>query len=361
MIVRCCVFVGLLLAALPVRATHIPTDPYYTPYQVPYENNLGLTTAWDYSTGSASVIVAVVDTGVVSTTPELSGRLLPALSAVTDPQGNPVAPMSDATLANNSLLRHGTYMAGIIGMSLDNGVAGAGVGNFTILPITATNANANNSSDWVGNAIRLAADRGARVINVSLSTLDYSVLDAAAAYARTKGALTFVAAGNSNSLITNRSGFTSLIFVSGVDANGNHWQDSDYGPFVNLSAPADHILATNATLSTDGSLISNYVQVDGTSSASALVAGAAALAFSINPNLTPEQVQSLLYATADQPAGGTLPNGATYSDVYGAGRINIGSLAIAAVATVPEPSSVALLAGGTLLLPLLVRSRRKRS
>ncbi len=365
MIVRCCAILTLLLAASQAWAT--PSDPYYNPYQIPYESKLGLPTAWGYSTGSSSVVVAVVDTGVVTTTPELASRLLTALSTVHDQQGQIVVPFDNATLVGNSVLRHGTYMAGTIGMALDNGVAGAGIGNFSILPITATDNLGHNSSVEVGDAIRLAADCGAKVINVSLSIFDYNELNAAAAYARTKGALTFVAAGNSNSLISGLTGYTSLIFVGGVDGNDNHWigsngiSGSNYGPFINLSAPADHILTTNATLSTDPLLLSNYVQVDGTSSASALASGAAALAFSINPNLTPDQVLSLMYSTADEPTGGSIPSGASYTDVYGAGRLDVGRLAAAAVATVPEPSSLALLAGGIIFLPLVVKARRRRA
>ncbi len=125
-----------------------PNDPYYQQYQWDL-SKIGLPAAWNYTTGSPSVTIAILDTGVVSTTADLSGRLLAPLSAVPNE-----APFSDALLTSNTILRHGTYVAGVAAMGVNNGIGGAGVGNFTILPITITNRFGNNSSDWIASRHR---------------------------------------------------------------------------------------------------------------------------------------------------------------------------------------------------------------
>ena len=144
------------------------------------------------------MIVAVLDDGVISYTPDLAGRILPALSAVAGQQ-----PFTDAWLTNTTIsggLRcHGTWVASEIAMGINNGMGGAGVGNFSILPICIANTDLSASDSSIANGIRMAADNGAKVINISYYANDYSLLDSAAAYARSKGALTFVAAGNTDS------------------------------------------------------------------------------------------------------------------------------------------------------------------
>ncbi|MCX5653980.1 MAG: S8 family serine peptidase [Planctomycetota bacterium] len=307
-------------------ADTIPNDPYYVPYQW-YGPAIGLPAAWSISTGSPGVIVAVLDTGVMAYTPDLAGRVLDPLS------GTGSAPL-DGT-ANH----HGTWAASVVGMGVDNGIGGAGVGNFTILPVTVTNTGGGNMSDWIAAGIRLAADNGARVINISQRTLSYSILDEAAGYALSKGALTFVASGNTNQRF-NLPDYANLVFVSGTDASDSRWNEgaegSTWGPFVDLSAPADNIVVADPTLG------NGYGLGHGTSFATPLAAGAAALVWSINPALTPDEVLSILYTTADDlgPIG--------RDEVYGNGRINIGRAAGRAyqMTLTPEPGTLVLLGMG---------------
>jgi thermitase len=224
----------LLLAGGAARASPFtPSDPYYASYEW-YAPLMNLPAAWNLSLGSSSVIIAVLDTGVMADTPDLAGRLLSPLSATGSP------PL-DGT-ANH----HGTWVASTVGMTINNAIGGAGVGNVSILPITVTQADGHNTSEWIATGIRMAADAGARVINVSHSTLNYSPLNDAAVYARTKGALVFVAAGNSDAY-NGMMGFDDLIFVSGTDRNDQRWHEvldatsvppktigSTWGPFVDL-------------------------------------------------------------------------------------------------------------------------------
>ncbi|MGE5612345.1 MAG: S8 family serine peptidase [Bacillota bacterium] len=325
---------ALTIAALAVEARGEPLAPNDLYFPISWHAaQVALPEAWSYSRGSPDVIVAVVDTGTIASEPDLGGRVLPALSAL------------DGAYSDEKTYRHGTWVASVIGMGIDNGIGGAGVGEFSILPIKAVSGNITKP-EWIAQGIRLAADNGAKVINVSLQSLTYGQLDQAAAYARSKGALTFVAAGNSNSRKP-MTGLDNLIFVSGTDEQDQRWvtdtkTGSTWGPYVDLSAPAVNILVAD---SIDPDL-KGYGLIDGTSFAAPLASGAAALAWSINPNLTPDQVQSILYSTAvDLGDPG-------WDEVYGWGRIDIGAVAAAAAATVPEPGGLALLgvAGGTLLL-----------
>jgi subtilisin family serine protease len=283
----------------------------------------------------------VLDTGVMSNTADLQGRLLPAIA----PGGTPIL--------DGTSVHHGTWVSSILAMGVNDGMGGEGVGNFSILPVTVTHSNGNNSSDVVADGIRLAADRGARVINISLSTLSYGKLDAAAEYAKEKGALVFVAAGNSDGRIE-RPHYDNLIFVSGTNRDDRRWDvdgndaivtnnsGSSWGPFVDLSAPADDILLA------DPAFASGYGIGDGTSFAAPLVAGAAAMAWSINPKLSVDELKQILFSTAvDLGESG-------WDEVYGWGRVNIGAVAQVANASVPEPGWIS---GIGILALTMVRTR----
>ncbi len=318
-----------LASAIPASAELIPSDLYFATHQWSAAT-IGLPQAWMHTTGSAAIKIAVLDTGVISTTPDLSGRLDTASSATS------AAPFTDAALMGSSVLRHGTHVASVAAMGVNNAIGGAGVGNFTILPITVTNAAANNSSAWIAAGIRAAADAGARVINVSQGTLTYGGLDDAAAYARSLGALTFVAAGNSDSRI-DRGNFPNLIFVAGTNQTDGRWTNgtgvgSTWGPFVDLSAPAQDILVADPTLA------NGYGTGSGTSFAAPLASGVAGLVWSINPNLSPLDVEQILFTSSvDLGTPG-------WDEVYGHGRIDAGAAVAMTVAGVPEPAGILLVA-----------------
>ncbi|MCY2951932.1 MAG: S8 family serine peptidase [Planctomycetota bacterium] len=323
-----CVFV--LAACSIVRGgALIPDDPYY-PYAW-HAPIIGLPDAWGYSTGSKDVIVAILDTGVISSEPDLAGRVLPALNVTGSGPTDPTR------------YRHGTWVASSLAMQINNGIGGTGVGNFSILPINVTAGEAT-TPEWIAAGIRAAADHGAKVINISLHALTYWQIDNAAAYARSKGALTFVAAGNDNQR-NPMDAYDNLIFVAGTNRNDQRWVSSTnssigstYGPYVDLSAPAESIVVAD---SIDTRLPDGYGVISGTSFAAPLAAGAAALAWSIAPNLTPDQVQAILFDTALKYADLGDPG---WDEQFGWGRINVAAVAAAASATVPEPAALLYLA-----------------
>lgn len=345
--------VGVVLCCMglsPARANSplTPNDQYYYPYEW-YAPKLSMPQAWGVSTGSVSVTVAILDTGVDPNTPDLAGRVLPAMTE----NG------TGAAYSGDGLWYHGSAVASVLAGGVNNGIGGAGVGNFKLLPITVTDYQGHNSSQWIANGIIDAANAGAKVINISQSANDYATIDAAAAYAKSKGALTFIAAGNGAGLNTGipAGTYKNLVFVAGtdLDSNGNliPWSGSSYGGYVNISAPANNML--NADNTQSGSVVTyGYALGSGTSFATPLAAGAAALAWSINPNLTPDQVQNMLLATS---IPFTIPPGE--QGYFGAGELNIGGVALAAEASlsVPEPASLGVLGAGALVL-LRRRGRR---
>jgi subtilisin family serine protease len=256
-------------------------------------------------------------------------------------------------------------------MGINNGLGGAGTGDFSLLPIRITDSTGGTSDSWIAAGIALAAQNNCRVITISFGALSYQQVNDAVsqAIADNQAAgrpdfLVFMSAGNRNrthllfdpNLDNAQARLPSdhLIMVAGTDENDAKWAStlfvgSDSGAFVDLAAPAHNILVANGT---DTTL--PYGLASGTSFSAPYAASAAALAFSINPNLTAVQVQNILFDTAYNPNN---PNPGTpyWDQTYGWGRVDYAAVAAAAAAAVPEPASVVLVGVGGLLL---LRRRR---
>ena len=283
-----------------------PNDPYYaSQWHLP---KVGAPAAWDLTTGKSTVVLAVVDTGVDSTHPDLLGRVLPGYDFVNSD--------SDASDDNG----HGTAVAGTAAATGNNGVGVAGVAwAVSILPVKVMAADGSGSTSTIANGINYSADRGARVINLSMGSTSSSLtLQKAVSYAYTKGVVLIAAAGNNgNSIPFYPAAYTQVVAVSALNSSDVLPTWSNFGSYVDLSAPGEAI----ATTWPGGS----YMTVSGTSFSSPLVAGVAALALSLKPTLTNAAVVSLLTSTADDL-------GAVGYDIYfGAGRVNAAKVAAAAV------------------------------
>jgi len=172
-------------------ASTTPNDPYFpwSGSNVIYGGQWGdgLTQAqkaWDITTGSSSVIVAVVDSGIDGTHPDLAGQLAPGTSVV-----------GGSTVATEP---HGEYVAGVIAPNTNNGIGVAGYcWSCRLMPIKITNTSSATYSD-MASGIVWATDHGARVINVSYAgTSSSSALNSAVSYATSHGAIVVAAAGNS--------------------------------------------------------------------------------------------------------------------------------------------------------------------
>ena len=260
--------------------------------------------AWRLTTGSAPVVVAVVDTGVDASHPDLAGRILPGWNAI------------DGSTNTGDDNGHGTEVAGIIAAASDNGT---GVASYCwrcrILPVKVLGPHGDGSTQDVARGIRWAADHGARVINVSLGTFaDDTSLQDAVAYARSRNAVVVAAAGNAPGLHAYPAGDTGALAVAGSDANGQLYPWSNSGSWIQLAAPG-----SNLTTSPNDS----YADFVGTSAAAPVVSGIAALLLSADPQANADAIIAALEQTAHPTQGvsfGVVDAAAALQTVLGASR-----------------------------------------
>jgi serine protease len=300
----------------------VPTDELYSK-QWHYEQ-INLPDAWDTTTGSDNIIVAVLDTGILSDHPDLAGRLIAGYDFVSDPtraqDGDALDPDAEDPgddPNNQSSSFHGTHVAGTIGASTNNGIGVAGVTWQTrIMPVRVLGAHGGTSAE-VAQGIRFAAGlpnesgtlpgEAAHVINMSLSGVGISPVEQeAVTAARGAGTVVIAAAGNDNSPGEySPASLDGVISVSAVGATGNITPYSNYGATIDVAAPggeffdADNDDNPDMVLSTLGDDAGNYFYnyYQGTSMASPHVAGVVALMLAVNPALTPDDIDMLLAGT----------------------------------------------------------------
>ncbi|MBL4673642.1 MAG: S8 family serine peptidase [Arenicella sp.] len=312
-----------------------PSDPQYNNQWHYYEatGGLNLPTAWDSSTGSGAV-VAVLDTGITNHV-DLNANMLPGYDMISDAgiandgdgrDSNP-ADTGDATAANecqpNTPARssswHGSHVAGTVAAVTNNGLGVAGVAyNAKVVPIRVLGKCGGFTSDIADGMIWAAGGsvpgvpnnpNPADVINLSLGgggSCD-STSQAAINQAVSLGATVVVAAGNSNQNVSNSTpaNCNNVVSVAAVGRNGGRAFYSNFGSLVDVAAPggdqststSDGVLSTlNSGSGAPAGDIYQYYQ--GTSMATPHVAGAAALLYSLTPNITPAEVESVLKSTA---------------------------------------------------------------
>jgi thermitase len=287
-----------------------PNDPYYAAYQW-HLPKVGAPAAWDTTTGSASVTVAVVDSGVQATHPDLAGRVLAGYDFA---NGD-----SDPSDDNG----HGTAVAGVAAGKGNDGIGIAGAAwNVAILPVKTMNASGSGSYSAIANGITYSADRGAKIINLSLGGISSSsTLANAVSYAWNKGSLLVAASGNNGtSTSVYPAAYANVVAVSATTSTDTLASFSSYGSFVDLSAPGQDI--------TTSWINGGFVTISGTSFSSPLTAGVAALALSRNPALSNAQLSSLLTANTDDLGA------AGYDTFFGTGRLNAAKVVAAAAPVV---------------------------
>lgn len=275
--------------------------------------------AWDVTTGSASLPIAVIDSGVNSAHPDLAGRITAGWSFLL---GN----------SNTSdVLGHGTAVAGSLGAATNNliGVAGVTWRN-PIMPLVVLNSNDYASYSDIASAIMYAADHGVRIINVSIGgTSSSSLLQSAVNYAWNKGAVVFAAAmNNSNSTPNYPAACNNAVAVSATTSSDLLASFSNYGTWIDLAAPGNNILTTNNS--------GGYSYWYGTSFSSPITAGVAALVLSADPALSAPGLVSLLESNSDDL--GT----AGFDIQYGWGRVNAAKAVSAARAISGSAPSVSI-------------------
>ncbi|MCL4370490.1 MAG: S8 family peptidase, partial [Chloroflexi bacterium] len=308
----------------------VPNDQLYKQFQWNLRA-IGMEQAWDITTGSPNVIVAVLDTGVDSTHPDLAGKLIPGYDFLNDTPD----PADDSG--------HGTHDAGIIGAASNNNLGIAGIAwQSRIMPLKVLNSSGVGPDSAISRGIIYAADHGARVINMSFGSPNTSqTLAAAVRYAYDKGAVLVAAAGNTAKLdnaVIYPAAFDQVLAVGATDESDKVADFSQHHSYVGVSAPGVHIVSTFWR----GAGYGSYVSASGTSEAAPEVAGLAALLLSANPALTNKQVRQIIESTADDLGA---PGKDEY---YGTGRINARKALLAAKpAGAQAPSPVPTMPGPT--------------
>jgi subtilisin family serine protease len=272
--------------------------------------------AWKLTRGTSETIVAVLDTGVDLSHPDLVGAFVPGYDFVNRDED----PSDDHG--------HGTMVAGVIAARSNNRIGGAGAcSNCSLMPVKVIAGNGSGNAADVAAGISWAADHGARVINLSfvLSGPDEGVAQAID-YARGRGIVVVAAAGNAGSAdVSFPAGLPGVVSVTGTDGADVRYAWASYGHWVRLAAPG-----CNQTTAPAG----GYGDFCGTSSSAAFVSGLAGLARSFAAGAAAETVSAALAANA-VPVG----------DFVSAGRVDAAAMLGALQPARPEAASPAPVAG----------------
>ena len=268
-----------------------PNDPLYPlqwALQASGPGAIQAPQAWDTSTDGSRVRVAVLDTGVDRTLNELAGNTVQGFDAVRNRAGQ--------TDGNG----HGTAVAGFIGAAGNNANGVAGVAwTAEILPVKVLGDDGSGSDATVMRGILFAVQNGARVINMSLGGDGASqLLFEAILEARRAGVLVVAAAGNDGRDTDRRGSFPAsfdldnVVSVAALTEQGQLASFSNFGDqTVDLAAPGQDVLGIFPDR--------RARRISGTSFASPITAGAAALVWSQNPNLSYSQVRERLLSSTE--------------------------------------------------------------
>lgn len=308
------VFVSSLLIAPPASADSIRDSEYWL-------STYGITQAWNTTKG-AGVTIAVIDTGVDGSQPDLTGTVIGG----TDVSGIGAANGQKPIGADNE---HGTMVASLLaghghGPGNADGVIGVAPEAKLLAVSVGFGVGSSDSDDQIAKAVRWSVDHGANIINMSLTrnTLDWPPSwDDAFLYAMEKGVIIVAAAGNRGSGTTEVGApatMPGVVVVAGVDRNGKASFDaSSQGITLTVAAPSEDLVGAAPG--------GGYYSWAGTSGATPLVAGVLALIKASHPNLSAGNIIHRLTATAT-PAGSAI--------LYGSGLMNAQAAVTASVPSV---------------------------
>jgi thermitase len=222
--------------------------------------------AWDITTGSPTITIAILDTGVDLDHPDLASKIVRTVNFSSSPTVGDVR-------------GHGTHVAGIAAAITNNGIGVAGLGySATIMNVKVLGDDGRGSYSWIASGIVWAADNGAEVINLSLGgSAASSALEGAINYAWNKGVVVVAAAGNDGSTSPCYPAYyTNCIAVAATDPSDELVGFSNRGGWVDVAAPGVVVVSTYLSTINGG-----YNFMSGTSMASPHVAGLAALVFTV--------------------------------------------------------------------------------
>jgi subtilisin family serine protease len=286
---------------LPPEA--IPNDPYYAyAWHLP---KIGASAAWDLATGSSNVTIAILDSGIEATHPDLAPLLVPGWNFYDNNDNT-----ADVT-------GHGTPVAGTASAAGNNGQGVVGITwGCRIMPVRICDTNGYASLSTIASGLTWAADQGARVANISYRASSGSTITSAAQYFQAHGGVVAVSAGN-NGIFDSSPDNPYVLTVSATDVNDALAPFANTGNNIDLAAPGSDIMTTAAG--------GDYGSGTGTSFSAPVVAGVAALMVSINPALTGADIQNLLKQSADDLGA---PG---WDTSYGWGRVQAAAAVTAAL------------------------------
>ena len=266
--------------------------------QEPLIDRLGLRRVWELTTGRG-VTVSVVDSGVDARHPKLAGAVEAPVDFRTSLTG---AGFEQGRGTGDDCENHGTPIAGIIAARAADDERVLGIApDARIAPVRFDGSLAQAPTEMIAAAIRAGADRG-RVLNLSFAVgVDEPAIRKAVQYAVDRDVVVVAAAGNEGrsqpGLTWYPAAYDGVLAVAGVDAGGQPSAESNRGAWVDVAAPGEGLTTTSA--GGDG-----FVNVKGTSFATAVVSGVAALIRSRYPDLPADEVVRRIEATAVSPTGG---------------------------------------------------------
>ncbi|HSR88876.1 MAG TPA: S8 family peptidase [Candidatus Udaeobacter sp.] len=342
-----------------------PNDPEYNLQQTFY-NQISAPTAWDFTNGTSSAVVAIIDVGVDISNEDLKANIwqnqkeLPGNGIDDDKNGyiddihgwNFVEKNNDITVSNlnNNLddrgaVSHGTILAGLIGAVGDNNFLGAGLNwHIKIMPLRAVRNDGNGSLEDVAKAVNYAVNNGADIISLSFvgGATNFS-LEGSLFNARKHGVLVVAAAGNNRNdgigdedsakvkqypiCVDFENSENWILGVTSVDKNNKLSEFANYGACVDITAPGEYIYSTQKYSPQYGYDKNFAGPWFGSSFSVPLVTGAAALVKSVRPDWGAKEIVSDLLATTDDID--SLNPG--YAGQIGYGRLNVGRAVARAV------------------------------
>ena len=365
----------------------VPTDPLFPRQWSLHEPRGGINApaAWDVTTGSPAIVVAILDTGILAGNRDIAGRLAAGFDFVREDapglfttandgdgrDGDPADPGNwlTATEAGQAPFEacpqpedsswHGTHTAGIIAASANNDYGVAGIAWGVRLLVARVLGKCGGYTSDILDALRWAAGlpvpgvppnaNPAPVVNLSLgapgacSVEEQRAVDDALATGRVKAIVT--AAGNDagDSLGITPGNCRGVLAVTAIDRAGRRATYASGGANVALAAPGG-VFAANAARPDDGILslfnsgrttpvADSFAFAVGTSEAAAHVAGVAALALSVQPALSADALRALLQRTAR-----AFPDASCTPAACGAGIVDAGAAVRAASAPAPAPA-----------------------
>lgn len=267
-------------------------------------NAVSYEATWPTSQGTG-VTVAIVDSGVDATHPDLAGAVLPGINLVNDGYD----PAGTGRVDPNG---HGTHVAGIVGARANNGIGIAGAApGVQLLPVRVLDANGFGDSTDVAEGVIWAAEHGARVINLSLGgAAESPLIQTAMQHALSFNAVVVAAAGNEyqwGNPASYPAAYPEALAVSSVTSSLVRSSFSSTGAYVDMAAPGSSIVSAYK---------GGYALESGTSMAAPHVSAAAALLLAKYPSLTTAQARLYLESTAtDLGASGR-------DDSFGYGLVN---------------------------------------